>query len=162
MHYNNNNNNNKMMARYLFTTVGTLLIMFLFANCNGEKKSTKQSNSPQTDKEEFQTPPEPEPAPAPGSATVEALVQSVDSTSNAILCTIQVKEVTAYGAGTPTIGKGSTLTLEVNSAVFKNNRSELVAENELLLHIASAKNVSLDTGSNTKENRGWQLVSIKK
>jgi len=137
------------------------MIMVLLASCNGEKKSTKQTQDTQKGEEEIKSPPEPKPAPAPGSAVVQALVQSVDRTADAILCTLQIEKVTAYGAGTPSIGKDSMLTLEVDPTVFKKNRSDLVAGNKLLLHINSKKNMSLTTNRSNKDKISWHLVSVK-
>jgi len=150
-----------MISKYKITQLGAIMILFLLASCNGEKESTRESQNTLDNENKVDVPPEPNPAPAPGSAVVQAFIQSIDSTANAAFCTIKVEEVTAYGAGTPALAKGSTLKIEVPPTVLEKNKKELVAENKLLLHIASAKNIRLNTGSDDKDSISWKLISIK-
>ena len=153
----------KIIPKSLIMMLSQIIIVFLLAGCNGNKKSTKQSGSDsnQTAKEEIQSPPEPQPAPAPGTAIVQGLVRSVDESQHSVTCTVEIEKINGYGAGTPAISKGSAITIDMGQTLYEKNKKKLQADKSLLMVISSSKNVQLHKDEKENKRAEWTLVSIK-
>ena len=153
----------KIIPKSLIMILSHLILAFLLAGCNGNKKSTKQSGSDsnQTAKEEIQSPPEPQPAPAPGTAVVQGLVRSVDESQHSVTCIVEIEKINGYGAGTPALSKGSAISIDMAQSQYEKNKKELKPDKSLLMVISSSKNVQLQRDEKESSRAEWTLVSIK-
>ena len=101
---------------------------------------------------------------APGTAEASARVQGYDTHDHHYVCSLQIKEVTEYGAGTPALPVGTEINVVIPKALFGDDpggakAAAMLATDQIIA--LTLKHQTAATAGDAPPSPRWRALALR-